>query len=102
MLSQVQIVVYDEADRLFEMGFAEQIKAITERMPPSRQSLLFSATISSQVKDFTLSGMKDYRMVQVDKDSKLSDNLKLHFFVVKTNEKEAALMYVLNEHITGG
>jgi hypothetical protein len=46
--------------------------------------------------------MKDYRMVQVDKDSKLSDNLKLHFFVVKTNEKEAALMYVLNEHITGG
>lgn len=62
-LSQVQIVIYDEADRLFEMGFAEQIKAITDRMPSSRQSLLFSATISSQVKDFTLSGMKDYRMV---------------------------------------
>jgi ATP-dependent RNA helicase DDX54/DBP10 len=93
------MVIYDEADRLFEMGFAEQIKAITDRMPSSRQSLLFSATISSQVKDFTLSGMKDYRMVQVDKDSKLSDNLKLHFFVVRTNEKEAALMYIMNELI---
>ena len=67
------MVVYDEADRLFEMGFADQIKTITERMPANRQSLLFSATISSEVKEFTLSGMKDYRMVQVDKDSKLSD-----------------------------
>lgn len=81
------------------MGFAEQLKAITDRMPNSRQSLLFSATISSQVKDFTLSGMKDYRMVQVDRDSKLSDQLKLHFFVVRSNEKDAALMYVINEHI---
>jgi ATP-dependent RNA helicase DDX54/DBP10 len=35
-LSQVSMVVYDEADRLFEMGFAEQIKAITDRMPKSR------------------------------------------------------------------
>ena len=35
--------------------------------------MLFSATISSQVREFTLSGIKDYRMVQVDRDSKLSD-----------------------------
>ena len=46
-LNAVEVVVYDEADRLFEMGFAEQIKGITDRMPKSRQSLLFSATISS-------------------------------------------------------
>ena len=46
-LSQVQLVVYDECDRLFELGYAEQMKAITDRLPKSRQSLLFSATISS-------------------------------------------------------
>ena len=69
----MQIVVFDEADRLFELGFADQIKTITDRMPSNRQSLLFSATISSHVKEFTLSGIKDYRMIQVDKDSKLSD-----------------------------
>jgi superfamily II DNA/RNA helicase len=45
------------------MGFAEQLKEITARMPNNRQSLLFSATISSEVKDFTLAGIKDYRMV---------------------------------------
>lgn len=93
------MVVYDEADRLFELGFADQIKTITERMPANRQSMLFSATISSQVKEFTLSGMKEYRMVQVDRDSKLSDQLKLHFFVVRSGEKDSALFYILREHI---
>ena len=71
-------------------------------MPANRQSLLFSATISSEVKEFTLSGMKDYRMVQVDKDSKLSDQLKLHFFVVRSAEKEACLFYILRERIKQG
>lgn len=91
--------MYDEADRLFEMGFAEQIKAITDKMPKSRQSLLFSATISSQVRDFALSGIKDYRMIQVDKESKLSDDLKLHFIITRSGEKAAALMYIMRELI---
>jgi len=98
-LSRVEVVVYDEADRLFEMGFADQIKAITDRMPASRQSLLFSATISSSVRDFSLSGMKDYKMVQVDRDSTLSELLKLHFLVLRSHEKEAALFYILNERV---
>jgi ATP-dependent RNA helicase DDX54/DBP10 len=98
-LGRVEMIVYDEADRLFEMGFADQIKTITDKMPSSRQSLMFSATISTSVKDFTLSGMKDYKMVQVDRDSKLSDNLKLHFLVVRTHEKEAALFYILKERV---
>jgi len=93
------MVVYDEADRIFELGFAEQLHAITERMPKSRQSMLFSATISSSVRDFTLSGIKDYKMVQVDKDSKLSDELKCNFFVMKSQEKIAALMFIMNDQI---
>ena len=68
-------------------------------MPKSRQSLLFSATISSQVRDFALSGIKDYRMIQVDKESKLSDDLKLHFFVVRSGEKAGGLLYIMRELI---
>jgi len=81
------------------MGFAEQLKQITERMPKNRQSLLFSATISSDVKDFALSGIKDYKMVQVDRDSKLSDDLKLQFFIVRTGEKVATLLFIMKELI---
>lgn len=38
-------------------------------------------------------------MVQVDRDSKLSDQLKLHFFVVRSGEKDSALFYILREHV---
>ena len=44
--------------------------------------------------------MKEYRMVQVDRDSKLSDQLKLHAFVVRSGEKEASLFYILREKVT--
>jgi len=61
--------------------------------------MLFSATISNSVKDFTLSGIKDYKMIQVDRDSKLSDDLKCHFFVIKSHEKSAVLLYIMQELI---
>ena len=44
-LATVQMVVFDEADRLFEMGFAEQLRTILGKLGPQRQSLLFSATL---------------------------------------------------------
>jgi len=56
---------------------------------------LFSATISASVKDFTLSGIKDYKMVQVDKDSKLSDDLVNQFFICKSLEKVATLLFIM-------
>ena len=46
-----------------------------------------------------MSGMKDYRLVQVDRDSKLSDALKLHFVVCRSVEKEAGLLWILRERI---
>ena len=51
------------------------------------------------MKDFALSGIKDYKMIQVDKESKLSDELKLHFFVGRTGEKEGILLYIMQELI---
>jgi ATP-dependent RNA helicase DDX54/DBP10 len=61
--------------------------------------LLFSATISAEVKDFTLAGIKDYRMITVDRDNKLSELLKIHFFIVRSHEKEAALIYTMRERV---
>ena len=57
-------------------------------------------TISNSVKDFTISGIKDYKMIQVDRDSKLSDTLKCHFFAVKSHEKTAVLLYIMQELIS--
>lgn len=51
-LSHVKMAIFDEADQLFEMGFAEQLNEILGRLPDSKQVLLFSATLPSTVLEF--------------------------------------------------
>lgn len=46
---QIEILVLDEADRMLDMGFKDQVNEILKRCPPKRQSLLFSATLSEDV-----------------------------------------------------
>ena len=56
-LSSIEYVVFDEADRLFEMGFAEQLQEIIRRLPDSRQTILFSATLPKLLVDFAKAGL---------------------------------------------
>uniref|UniRef100_A0A3Q4GDU7 DEAD (Asp-Glu-Ala-Asp) box polypeptide 54 n=1 Tax=Neolamprologus brichardi TaxID=32507 RepID=A0A3Q4GDU7_NEOBR len=55
-LHSVEYVVFDEADRLFEMGFAEQLQEIIRRLPDTRQTLLFSATLPKLLVEFARAG----------------------------------------------
>ena len=80
-LNMVEMVIYDEADRMFDMGFSEQIVSINEKMPKNKQTLLFSATIPPSLANFTLSGIKDYKLIKLNQEYSLSDQLKLLFFV---------------------
>ena len=50
-LSQLEILVLDEADRMLDMGFIHDIKRVLAKLPPKRQNLLFSATFSQEIKD---------------------------------------------------
>lgn len=56
--------MFDEADRLFEMGFGEQLLEILNRLPESRQTLLFSATLPKLLVDFTKAGLSDPVLVR--------------------------------------
>lgn len=58
-LSSIEYVVFDEADRLFEMGFAEQLQEIIRRLPDSRQTLLLSATLPKLLIDFAKAGLSN-------------------------------------------
>ena len=95
-LTSVEYVVFDEADRLFEMGFAEQLQDIIRRFPESRQTLLFSATLPGMLVEFAKAGLKDPVLVRLDVDSKLSDQLKLSFLSVRAEDKPSALLYLLH------
>lgn len=98
-LKSVEYAVFDEADRLFEMGFAEQIQEILSAMPPTRQTLLFSATMPRLLAEFARAGLRDPELVRLDVDTKLSPDLKLAFFTVRQDEKPAALLFLLRDII---
>ena len=101
-LKSVEIAVFDEADRLFEMGFADQLKEILSGMSPSRQTLLFSATMPRILAEFARAGLKDPELIRLDADTKISPDLKMHFFRVREEEKVAALIFLLREVIDAG
>ncbi|KAF3357264.1 hypothetical protein VdG1_05922 [Verticillium dahliae VDG1] len=98
-LSSIQYVVFDEADRLFEMGFAAQLTEILHALPPSRQSLLFSATLPASLVEFARAGLQDPTLVRLDIETKVSPDLESAFFGVKGAEKEASLLHILHDII---
>ncbi|KAF9881566.1 hypothetical protein CkaCkLH20_00712 [Colletotrichum karsti] len=98
-LSSIKYVVFDEADRLFEMGFAAQLTEILHALPPSRQSLLFSATLPASLVEFARAGLQDPSLVRLDAETKVSPDLESAFFSVKGAEKEAALLHILHDVI---
>uniref|UniRef100_A0A4W3HSZ0 ATP-dependent RNA helicase DDX54 n=1 Tax=Callorhinchus milii TaxID=7868 RepID=A0A4W3HSZ0_CALMI len=98
-LRSMEYVVFDEADRLFEMGFAEQLQEIIRRLPDSRQTLLFSATLPKQLVEFASAGLTEPVLIRLDVDSKLSENLKLAFFNVRADDKPAVLLHLLRNVI---
>ncbi|CAK7245469.1 MAG: ATP-dependent RNA helicase dbp10 [Sporothrix thermara] len=98
-LSSIRYVVFDEADRLFEMGFAAQLTEILHALPASRQTLLFSATLPSSLVEFARAGLQDPSLVRLDIETKISPKLKSAFFSVKGPEKEGALLHLLHDVI---
>ncbi|EFN52852.1 hypothetical protein CHLNCDRAFT_26393, partial [Chlorella variabilis] len=96
-LRSCEYLVFDEADRLFEMGFAEQLRQILASVGPSRQTLLFSATMPKALAEFARAGLKEPELVRLDADTKISPDLALAFFTVRWEDKPAALLYLLRE-----
>ncbi|RNF22584.1 putative ATP-dependent RNA helicase [Trypanosoma conorhini] len=98
-LSMVRCLVLDEADRLFELGLQPQIVAIMQRVPDTCQRALFSATMPSVLAEFTSAGLHNPVVIRLDAEMKLSDKLKQSAFLVRNDEKVAALILLLKKVI---
>ncbi|KDR75870.1 hypothetical protein GALMADRAFT_248604 [Galerina marginata CBS 339.88] len=98
-LKSIQCVVFDEADRLFEMGFEVALNEILQRLPSSRQTILFSATLPKSLVEFAKAGLQDPKLVRLDAESKISSDLKMAFFSAKQAEKDACLLSLLRDVI---
>jgi ATP-dependent RNA helicase RhlE len=69
-LSRIEILVLDEADRMFDMGFAPDVRRIVEQMPPERQNLLFSATMPREIEALADAVLRDPERIRIAHEHK--------------------------------
>ena len=100
-LASVKIVVLDEADRMLDMGFIEDIGYILARTPSNRQTSLFSATIDKTVMSVANRYMKNPVKVLVSKDEIALTQMKQYYVVVNPYAKFETLCNILGENHIG-
>ncbi|WP_231758546.1 DEAD/DEAH box helicase [Microbulbifer elongatus] len=93
---ELQVVVLDEADRMLDMGFIDDLNKIIDRLPAQRQSLLFSATLSSQVGALAKSVVDNPVEVAIAGDQKSAPKIAQWLVAVDKHNKSALLSHLIN------
>ncbi|HON82350.1 MAG TPA: DEAD/DEAH box helicase [Methanoregulaceae archaeon] len=97
-LSAVRTVVLDEADEMLDMGFRDDIEAILKKIPGQRQTVLFSATMSKEIRDLSARYLNDPRTVQVMHDRLSVPKIEQSYFEVRESGKIDVLSRLLDLH----
>jgi ATP-dependent RNA helicase RhlE len=97
VLNQVEYVVLDEADRMLDIGFLPDLQRILSYLPKQRQTLLFSATFSPEIRRLAESYLQDPLMVEVARANATATNVEQHFYSVATDDKRAAVLKILKD-----
>ncbi len=98
-LNRIQVVVLDEADRMFDLGFIKDIRYLMRRLPPPgmRQNLLFSATLSHRVLELAYEHMNDPTLIRIEPDKVTADRVSQVIFFPSNNEKIPLLISLLRK-----
>ncbi len=96
-LGQVQILVLDEADRMLDMGFVHDVKKVLALVPRDKQSLLFSATFSDEIRDLANNLLKNPQSVQVTPRNTTVQRITQVIHPVGRGKKKALLAHIINE-----
>jgi ATP-dependent RNA helicase RhlE len=92
--SKVEVVILDEADRMLDMGFHDDIMKIVETVPPSRQTMMFSATMPPKIRTLAEKLLKDPLSISIA-ISKPSENIRQEAYMVYDTQKELLIEKLL-------
>ncbi len=96
-LNQVEYVVLDEADRMLDIGFLPDLQRILSFLPKKRQTLLFSATFSTEIKRLAQSYLQDPVLVEVARPNATASTVEQRFYSVSDDDKRSAVRHILRE-----
>jgi ATP-dependent RNA helicase RhlE len=94
--SKLEVLVLDEADRMLDMGFARDVNRILDSLPTQRQTLFFSATISSDVDRLARRALTDYEAVEIGRRAEAADGVE-HLLVAVDKPRKRSLLAKLLE-----
>jgi len=96
-LSGVEVLVLDEADRMLDMGFVHDVRRIVGPLPKKRQTLLFSATISPEVKTLAADMLKSPKVIQIGRPRNPIDTITQHIYAVEKTLKMDLLLHMIED-----
>ncbi|MBC7390660.1 MAG: DEAD/DEAH box helicase [Opitutaceae bacterium] len=96
-LSDIEFFVLDEADRMLDMGFVNDVKKIITKLPSNRQSLFFSATMPSEIQKLADTILKNPAKVEVTPVSSTAEKVQQSIYFVEKSKKKALLQHILKE-----
>jgi len=96
-LSQIEFLVFDEADRMLDLGFSKEISEVLELVPEDRRTMLFSATYTQEIRNLAKMMLKEPEYIEVTPSNRAAESIVQKVHLVDRPQKRALLIHLITQ-----